>query len=179
MLLTFTFGFPRFSIMFAQSHVNNITSCLLNYIFSRSTSPNASMKSRRSFGKIISQSKQTLSTNLHMYVQSYTDWPSLHFTCILYIQLYTLYICVVLQFCWNYELMKCCQIFGETFCNISGKFRPPLPAPPPKKETGNFLYNALCKFYIFVEILIIPLKILSSGDLNYFNGGTVCSIVCL
>jgi len=35
----------------------------------------------------------------------------------------------------------------------------------------EILYTALYKCYIFAEILIIPLEIVRSTDLNYFNGG--------
>jgi len=77
----------------------------------------------------------------------------------------------VLRFCGNFELIKFCHNFGETFGKtfgyISGKFRLPLP-PPKKKHLWEILYSALCTFYIFVQISIIPLEILYSADLNYY-----------
>jgi len=40
-----------------------------------------------------------------------------------------------------------------------------LPPSPPQKM-WEILYSALCTFYIYAEILIIPLEILCSADLN-------------
>jgi len=71
---------------------------------------------------------------------------------------------IVLRFCWNFELVKFWQNFGKIFGED-------FVSPSPKKETWEMPYTALCKFYIFAEISIIPLEILSSADLNYFNGG--------
>jgi len=42
---------------------------------------------------------------------------------------------------------------------------------PPKKKPREIIYTALCKIYIFAEILILPSEILSSADMNYFNVG--------
>jgi len=65
-------------------------------------------------------------------------------------------------------LAKFSAIIRENFVSI---------LPPPKKKKWNILYTALCIFYIFDEISIIPLEILSSAHLNYFNGGML-NCVC-
>jgi len=77
---------------------------------------------------------------------------------------------LVLRFCWNFGvheiLPKFWWNFRRHFQLYFKKISFPLP-PPKKKKTWEIWYTALCKFYILVEILIIPLKLLSSADLNY------------
>jgi len=78
----------------------------------------------------------------------------------------------VLWFFWNFELMKFCQNFGETFGEAFGKFWESFVAPssPPKKHVRNSIYCTVQNL-LFAEIVIIPLDILSSADLSYFNLG--------
>jgi len=57
---------------------------------------------------------------------------------------------LVLWFFWNFELMKFCQNFGETFGKFWESFvAPSSPPPPPPKTCEKFtLCKTLCKIYL-------------------------------
>jgi len=66
---------------------------------------------------------------------------------------------LVLCFFGNFELMKFCQHFGETFSETFGKYwesfvTPFSPPPPPSKiyREKLYIYTALCKIYFLPKL---------------------------
>jgi len=60
---------------------------------------------------------------------------------------------VVLWFFGNFELMKFCQNFGETFGKFWERFvAPSSPPSPPQKNTWEIVYTALCKIYFLPKL---------------------------
>jgi len=49
---------------------------------------------------------------------------------------------LVLRLCWNFQLMKFCQNFGEMFGETFEEFRPPLPTPK-KRNVRIFILCAV------------------------------------